>query len=48
MPSPVSTSKNGRRKWWKYIYTTDQRYENHEKFLKVHISIYMFTPVHFM
>ena len=48
MPSTVSTSKIGRREWWKYIYTIDQRYENHEKFLKVHISIYMYTPVHFM
>jgi hypothetical protein len=25
MPSPVSTSKAGRREWWKYIYTIDQR-----------------------
>jgi len=43
-----STAKIGRTEWWKSIYPIDKRYENHEKFLKVHISIYMFTLVHFM
>jgi len=40
-------TKIGRREWWKYVYTIDQRYENHEKFLMVHISIYVFTSMHF-
>jgi len=43
-----STAKIGRREWWKCIYLIDKRYENYEKFLKVHISIYMFTLMHFM
>jgi hypothetical protein len=44
----ISSSEIARNEWWIYIYTIDQSYENHEKFLNVHISIYMFTPVHFM
>jgi hypothetical protein len=40
-----STAKIDRRKC---IYFIDKRYKNHEKFLKVHISIYMFTLMHFM
>jgi hypothetical protein len=43
-----STAKIGRREWWKCTYFIDKRYKNHEKFLKVFISIYMFTLVHFM
>jgi len=36
-----STAKIGRREWWKFTYSIDKRYENHEKFLKMHISIYI-------
>jgi len=36
-----SMAKTGRREWWKCIYPIDKRYKNHEKFLKVHISIFI-------
>jgi len=38
-----STANFGRREWWKCIYPMDKRHKNHEKFLKVHISIYIYV-----